>query len=269
MTAPKQFPPNTEPPKRGKVTGFSRKSRKNLLELFASLKPQKKTVFITLTYPAKFPDPKTAKAHLRAFIERLRRLSDTACGVWRLEFQKRGAPHFHLLMWGLPFIAKEDIQKMWGDIIDHAKPFTRIELILTSRKVMMYVSKYVAKAAAPKAQCGFNNEPYPHASDSAAVDGEPDASLDTSSQYQSDPDSALYADAGRVWGCFRKEIFPFDEEIITEVEIEPSQFFALRAVAKAVFPGLNDEYPMTGFTLFVSDAYEWLTTLQDVCFFTA
>lgn len=269
VKTPKLPKENYEPPKRGKVTGFSRKSRKRLLELFASLKPQKKTVFITLTYPATFPDAKAAKAHLRAFLERLRRLSDTACGVWRLEFQKRGAPHFHLIMWNLPFIAKETIQQMWGEIIDHAKPFTRIELILTSRKVMSYVSKYVAKATALKAQRGFNHEPYPHAGASAAENGEPDASQETGSQFESDPNSDLYESAGRVWGCFNKDLFPFDEPVEIEIEMKPAQFLALRAVAKACFPGLNDEYPFTGFSLFVNDAYEWIDTLQEVYFFTA
>lgn len=222
-------PPPHEPPQRGEVSGFSKKSRKRLLELFASLEPIKKSVFITLTYPKEFPDVKTAKSHLRAFLERIRRLSASACGVWRLEFQKRGAPHFHLIMWRLPFIKKEDIQAWWGEIIGASSPFTRIELILNNKKLMSYCAKYIAKPTTTEeleGECGFNLNPYLH--------------------------------AGRVWGCFRKELFPFAEPITAEIEMEPEIFLALREVAKTIYPKLYDEYPYTGFTLFMADPIKFL-----------
>jgi len=214
--------PDHEYAKRGEVVGFSKKSRKRLLELFASLKPVKKTTFITLTYPQEFPDARKSKCHLRAFLERLRRNSNTASGVWRLEFQKRGAPHFHLILFGCDFIPKEAIQTWWAEIIDYPHPFTRIELILSHRKVMSYVAKYVAKPTSESEEGGdggFNIVPYLH--------------------------------AGRVWGCFRKELFPFDEKYTVESEVDEDVWFGMREVAKQIYPNLFDMYPNSGFTLFM------------------
>lgn len=55
---------------------------------------------LTLTYPAEFPsDGKTVKRkHLRVFLQWLLRRFPLDRGVWFLEFQRRGAPHFHLLL---------------------------------------------------------------------------------------------------------------------------------------------------------------------------
>ncbi|MCU1356098.1 MAG: hypothetical protein JWM89_1516 [Acidimicrobiales bacterium] len=54
---------------------------------------------LTLTYPRSFPcDGPTCKAHLQAFRKRYERRWGPARGAWKLEFQRRGAPHFHLLI---------------------------------------------------------------------------------------------------------------------------------------------------------------------------
>lgn len=221
-----------ELPPRGKVAGMSKKSRKRLLELFARMKPQKRTVFITLTYPSEFPDGKTAKNHLRAFLERVRRFAPKAAGVWRLEFQKRGAPHFHLIFYNLPYIDKKTVQKWWGDIIAYDRPFTRIEKIQSQKKVINYAAKYVAKLGdADASAVGFNNTPYLH--------------------------------AGRIWGVFNSEFLPFDEEIKIEVELSKRQFLALKVVGQLYWQHL-DTVEIAGFTLFVSDAYCWIDKLMEI-----
>src|SRR5690554_2824154 len=102
--------------KRGAVTEFSAGSRRRLLRLIARLE-KTRTTFITLTYPAEFPDPRTAKEHLRALFERIRRRVPEASGIWRLELQERGAPHFHLLMFNLPYISFETLRSWWQEII--------------------------------------------------------------------------------------------------------------------------------------------------------
>lgn len=62
---------------------------------------------VTLTYPGDWmavaPDSTTTKRHLDLFGKRLRRLYEVnglakPGAVWKLEFQKRGAPHFHLYL---------------------------------------------------------------------------------------------------------------------------------------------------------------------------
>ncbi len=47
--------------------------------------------FLTQTYPAYFPDPHQAKAHLEAFLKRLERRYERFAAVWRIEPQRRGA----------------------------------------------------------------------------------------------------------------------------------------------------------------------------------
>ena len=164
---------------RGAVTAFSRKSRKRLLELCARLDLAQivrgmPVIFITLTYAAQFPSTEQSKQHLRAFLERIRRFAPDASGIWRIEYQERGAPHYHLILFNLPFLPKRELTAMWGEIVglqfwDFSKelprpPMTRIEAIRSPRKAMAYVSKYVAKSDGDSgSDSGFNDVPYLHA----------------------------------------------------------------------------------------------------------
>jgi len=64
-------------------------------------------VFIALTYPGDWrrwvPDGRALEGHRRKMVERMRRRwgVEPVVGLWCKEFQKRGAPHFHLYV-GLP-----------------------------------------------------------------------------------------------------------------------------------------------------------------------
>jgi hypothetical protein len=65
---------------RGKIRGFSRVSRRNLLRKFASINRtafrafKGRVFFITLTYPTEYPkDPKVCKKHLEVLRQRLER----------------------------------------------------------------------------------------------------------------------------------------------------------------------------------------------------
>jgi hypothetical protein len=87
---------------RGKVLGFSFASRRRLMQKIAKI--ERGAVlpdFVTLTYPYKFPSPREAKKHLDTFSKRFRRQFEKGGLLWKLEPQDRGAPHFHLLVWGV------------------------------------------------------------------------------------------------------------------------------------------------------------------------
>lgn len=155
--------------KRSAVTFFSRASRLRLLQKMAALKSQKLTgVFLTLTYGQSFPDPREAKRHLDNFLKRLRRKHENVSGFWRLEFQQRGAPHFHLILFGLPFVPKEELQNAWGAVVGmefwdtssypFRPPFTRVEFLASHSHASRYVAKYVAKSDG--ADGGFNVAAY-------------------------------------------------------------------------------------------------------------
>lgn len=82
--------------KRKKITMLSQKSRLELMAAAASC-PKKLHSMLTLTYPAAYPsDGEAVKEDLRVMLQWLRR--KTKCSyIWFLEFQKRGAPHVHVL----------------------------------------------------------------------------------------------------------------------------------------------------------------------------
>lgn len=87
-------PPPTEP--RGEVAEFSYRSRQRLAFVAANTETVFKSM-LTLTYPAEFPsDGRTVKGHLNSFMTSFRRKTQGRY-LWFLEFQKRGAPHFHIL----------------------------------------------------------------------------------------------------------------------------------------------------------------------------
>jgi hypothetical protein len=62
-------------------------------------------IFVTLTYPHEYPeDPEVCKNHLKALRRRLQREFGDCAGFWRLGIQRRGAWHFHLLLFVGPSI---------------------------------------------------------------------------------------------------------------------------------------------------------------------
>lgn len=148
---------------RGDVEEFSHESRKRLLRKFACLQTFNlhKATFVTLTYHHGH-ESDTRKA-IKDFMTFLQYLRDTTPGVnyiWRLEMQKRGAPHFHLILF-FPAALKNielgplsrRLSKSWNRIADptskaHKKYGCKVEEVHSSRKCFAYLSKYIAKESA-------------------------------------------------------------------------------------------------------------------------
>lgn len=87
--------------RRGVVQGFSAASRRRLrLRLMEIDWGRLDAMWVTLTYHKEWDDSWTGwKRDLGVFRKRLARSSMAAEGIiWRMEFQKRGAPHFHLVL---------------------------------------------------------------------------------------------------------------------------------------------------------------------------
>ena len=132
--------------KRSKIVKFTKKSAKNLRHLIRNSEDTWK-VFITLTYPENFPcNGKETKAHLNAFLQYLRRKEIKY--VWVLEFQSRGAPHYHII--GSDFIPKEELSQRWYKIVGsgdekHLKAGTGIDWIKSKGQLYGYLSNYIKK----------------------------------------------------------------------------------------------------------------------------
>ena len=86
---------------RGAVRGFSGPSRRRLFRRAAAVDWSAfgRSVFVTLTYPGEFPcDGRRVKRDLATFRKAWERRYGPAVGMWKMEYQRRGAPHFHLAL---------------------------------------------------------------------------------------------------------------------------------------------------------------------------
>jgi hypothetical protein len=131
------------------ITEWSRKSRVNMTRTFASVdwtpvhelaESGRLAAMVTMTYPAGWEavagDGREVKRHLRVFKERYRRAwGEPLAGAWKLEFQARGAPHFHLFMAPPHGLAREGrcavgaglrfkdwLSAVWADVVNHPDP---------------------------------------------------------------------------------------------------------------------------------------------------
>lgn len=115
--------------------------------------------FITLTYPHNYErDGRKSKEQLRRFIQELKRRADrdgrdmSKWGVfWFMEFQERGAIHYHLFT--TDGVCRKWLSSKWYDIcgtedVRHLAAGTNIEKIKSGRHgTCAYASKYAAKSS--------------------------------------------------------------------------------------------------------------------------
>lgn len=142
---------------RAAIVKFSSRSRKNLLKKLFSL-PLYPSLFITLTYPKYFPAGSDEwKRHLdnfrRIFLEKFPK----GWFFWKLEPQKRGAPHYHLigdLGQGEEVnihLLRQYVALIWFEVCgtgypEHQEVGTSIEVIKgAATKIQGYVCKYIGK----------------------------------------------------------------------------------------------------------------------------
>lgn len=140
--------------RRGTIKNFSKASRNRLMLKMAKLNREKTPYFLTLTYPSSWPTARESKKHLSSFIKRLkRRYGDDLGYIWKLEFQKRGAPHYHIFLWGINDYGKKLmgwIADSWAEVCkigdeNHVKAGTCIQKIRTWKGVRSYSAKYFGK----------------------------------------------------------------------------------------------------------------------------
>jgi hypothetical protein len=109
-----------------------------------------------LTYPHEYPeDPEVCKNHLKALRKRLQRKFGDFAAFWRLGIQRRGAWHFHLLLFMGPSIGplsdlRRFISASWHEVTGkvsegHLRAGTRVEVVKRWREVTSYAERYMAK----------------------------------------------------------------------------------------------------------------------------
>ena len=111
---------------------------------------------MTLTYPHEYPeDPELCKGHLKALRKRLQREYGSFAAFWRLGIQRRGAWHFHLLLFVGPSFGpigelRRFISSSWYEVTGkvsegHLRAGTRVEAAKKWKQATSYVERYMAK----------------------------------------------------------------------------------------------------------------------------
>lgn len=117
------------------------------------------TKFVTLTFRDNVTDLKLANYEFKKFMQRLNyhmfgvKKSNIKYSVVP-EFQKRGAVHYHIIFYNLPYLKANDLSSIWGN------GFIKINRIDNVDNVGAYVCKYMTKENTDKRlegnKCYFN-----------------------------------------------------------------------------------------------------------------
>lgn len=135
-------------PSRSEITGWSRRSRARMVRRLCELDyspmladTSRIPAMITLTYPGDWktvaPNGKATKKHQRAFQERWKRAwGQRLVGIWKLEFQRRGAPHLHIFAVPPHGTSRDGrdfrtwLSETWADVVAHPDPEERRRHVL-------------------------------------------------------------------------------------------------------------------------------------------
>lgn len=134
----------------GVITCWSRRSRSRMVERIAEIdwKPllaKGIPAMVTLTYPGDWlavaPSGRAVKRHMEVFRKRFARAwGEPLVGLWKLEFQRRGAPHIHCFI--VPPSGRADgmsfptwLSRVWADVVAHPDPEQRRRHLLAGTGV--------------------------------------------------------------------------------------------------------------------------------------
>lgn len=211
------------------ITRFTPKARKNMLETVSRMDwSQGKAVFITLTYHHIKPDARACKRDLRTFLKRLYRKYGLKAVLWRIEPQRRGAHHFHMIVFNLPFFPIETLLEWWREITGQPTiAQCDIQLIKTARKARNYVAKYVGK----KDDGRFNDL----------------------------TNLAGWSRPGRFWGIENRKLIAWAELVTIVVDVA-STLLKFKDCARGQWKGVNHNN-RAGFSLFVREIDLWMDIL--------
>ena len=97
-------------------------------------------IFVTLTFKENITDLKLANTYFRAGIRRLNTFfSLKLVYLSVVEFQERGAIHYHVIFFNLPYIPVKKFEKIWS------MGYTNIKAIKRVKNLSAYVCKYLTK----------------------------------------------------------------------------------------------------------------------------
>jgi len=230
-----------EQARRGRITEFSKKSRMRLLCHGARLKKKAGGRFLTFTYRENKTDIPAAKHDLELMLLWLKRKYPQAAFIWRMEYQGRGAIHFHVLALNVYFIPHGHLTRRWQEITgDDSYPDNKP--CRSKRKTMYYISKYLAKNTQAGDNVGINA--------SVPSDDSGLVNLPYSDNY-----------TGRWWGVINRKALPLASQTVIIVSVSDGRaFYELKRYARRKWRYLSRR--IQGFTLFVNNPERWLELLE-------
>lgn len=208
-----QFP---QPGRKKAISSFSNKSRLNLMKRLSTIHRKAEFRAITLTYKDNVNDKGQYKKDLHAFLQRLRIDHPRIGAIWKLEFQKRGAAHFHLIVFG-GWIDYRWIASTWDRIAGNEfgnshSTSTRIEYPENATNATRYMLSYLEKR--------------------------PDA------------EHLAREFTGRIWGIHNRSTIPFANN--TGYATEPD---LVRAILDYYADRFGVPYRLTKVTIFLTDSH--------------
>src|SRR5262249_14617193 len=110
---PRKHAPARRHVPRGNIRSCSPKSAQRLRKQLARIPRSEPALHVTLNYPSEFSDsPAIWRIQRRLIVQRLVRGFPALSGFWKLEFQRRGAPHFHFILWGSMSLCEERLARL-------------------------------------------------------------------------------------------------------------------------------------------------------------
>lgn len=187
------------PPKRssGDIKGFSNASRRRLRERLALAKHiegASSMLGVCLTIPGPIVDEKTSRRMWHNFLLPMRKYFPAVPFIWRIELQKRGQPHWHLVVWCPESV---DVNKIKSSIIIYW--FRCVDALGLDCKTIEAFLK--------------------HGIDFQVLDKKQAAGIigyiaDHTSKHKQDQ----LGWKGRQWGIVNKRMLSFDGSVVIEVE---------------------------------------------------
>ena len=110
----------------------------NLVKRVARMNFTPKDKFLTCTFEENVTDIVYANNEFRKFIKRLNRRFGSISYITAIQFQKRGAIHYHTLI-NLPYVSKNELQDIWGNGIIDIRKLDNVD------NVGAYISRYMLK----------------------------------------------------------------------------------------------------------------------------
>lgn len=173
---------------------------------------------------------------LQRFRMRLQRKFPLCSAMWRQELQKRGAIHFHLIVFNMPYWAQRAIQEAWEGCTGEETSIVHVKLLRNARQAMYYVSKYIAKCANEEGSPSLDNVPYLNDKEENSV--------------------------GRQWGYFRAALLPYaalHRAVLLETDVARYLRFAIKAMSRFRSAKGGDTL-----TLYSEESYTMLKTAVDM-----